>query len=394
MTDNRSWKHHQPVRIFSGALQNTLPAALQSLLPANNTALSAVVLLVTSAGFTRRGQTKKLAALVEPFKLVVIDDVTANPDLDKLDSWISQYTSQPVAAVLGLGGGSVMDSAKVLAAMLPLASKHSTPLHRLFREKKIHLPEQRLPMILIPTTAGTGSEVTPFATIWDHTHKQKYSLSGQSVYPDIALLDASLTLSLPADETLYSGLDALSHSLESLWNQHRTPISEAYAKQAIELLAEHFITVLTSPSDLVARQAMQTASLLAGLAISNTRTAIAHAISYPLTSHYGVPHGVACSFTLPALLEMVQSAAALPQLDATFTSAANLLQQLPLHQALHAHVSFAQIYRHTDEMFHPERAGNFILPFDSSQLTSLLQRSEVLLKKAPTPSALSAIIPL
>lgn len=387
------WTHYQPVRICNGALQDTLLPSLQLLLPSESITNLPCVLLVTSAGFTRRGLNTTLAEWIHPLQLVIIDNITANPDIDSLDSWISQYAAKSIAAVIGLGGGSAMDAAKALAIMLTSAQTQTAPLDKLFRKQDISQPTSRLPLILIPTTAGTGSEVTPFATIWDHKHKQKHSLSGQIVYPDVALLDANLTLSLPSDETLYSGLDALSHSLESLWNKHRTPISEACARQAIELLTEHFITALQSPANLTARQAMQTASMLAGLAISVTRTAIAHAISYPLTSHYAVPHGLACSFTLPALLEMIKQNNALPHLTVTLERASTLLQQLPLYQALQARVSFAQIYNRTDEMFHPERAGNFIMSFDALALTQLLQRSEFLLKTAKVPPALAAIIP-
>ncbi len=386
------WTHHQPVRICSGPLRQTLQPALRMLLSAEQIKAQAAVLLVTTAGFTKRGITAQLAEWLFPLPLLIIDEVTANPDIDSIDSWINQYATLQVAAVIGLGGGSAMDAAKAVALMLSQAETTPAPLDQLFRAKQISQPDSRLPLLLIPTTAGTGSEVTPFATIWDNKQKQKFSLSGPAVYPDVALLDASLTLSLPADETLYSGLDALSHSLESLWNKHRTPISEAYAQQAIALLARHFSTALTSPSDLAARQAMQTASLLAGLSISTTRTAIAHAISYPLTSHYAVPHGLACSFTLPALLEMVQASAELNHLQPTLGKASDLLRQLPLYQALLAKVDFTQIYSRTDEMFHPDRAANFILPFAAPDLIALLQRSEALLKTAPVPPELIALI--
>ncbi|WP_127021488.1 phosphonoacetaldehyde reductase [Rheinheimera mangrovi] len=393
MSVNNLWTHYQPVRICSGPLQQSLRSALQLVLPEQSSKAQTSVLLITTAGFTKRGVTAQLAEWLLPFQLLVIDQVTANPDIDSIDDWIEQYACYPVAAVIGLGGGSAMDAAKAMAVMLALAKAESSPLNKLFREKSIKQPNSRLPLLLIPTTAGTGSEVTPFATIWDNRHKQKYSLASDSVYPDVALLDASLTLSLPADETLYSGLDALSHSLESLWNKHSTPMSEAYAKQAIALLADHFITALLMPSNLEARQGMQTASLLAGLAISTTRTAIAHAISYPLTSHYALPHGLACSFTLPALLEMVQSSTNCAHLSSTLRLAQNLLQQLPLEQALQAKINFPQIYSHTNEMFHPDRAGNFIMPFAASDLTQLLQRTEVLLKTAQVSVELTALLP-
>lgn len=384
------WTHYQPVRIYTGSLQKQLRKALQQLLTEQQQPVK--LLLLTSAGFSRRGLTKQLGAWLAPHKVIVIDEVTANPDLDQVDQWLCQLAGQQITAVIGLGGGSVMDAAKAMAVLQPVAASHHAVLDSLFRQQNSSQPTSRLPLLLIPTTAGTGSEVTPFATLWDGRHKQKYSLSGAAVAPDAALLDANLTLSLPVDETLYSGLDTLSHSLESLWNRQRSPLSEAYARQAIELLNCNFITALTQPEKLTAREAMQSASLLAGLAISITRTAIAHSISYPLTSHYGLPHGVACSFTLPALIEQVQQSGLLPELSSSFNTAQQLLQQLPLQSVLAARVSFNQIQAHKAEMFHPDRAGNFILPFDATALQQLLERSEQLLKIAKVQPELTAAI--
>lgn len=390
MAEANIWSHYQPVRICSGPLKDSLQTCFKALLKENKPA--GTVLLVTTAGFTKRGNTAQLIQYLAPLSVVVLDEIKANPDIDSLDNWLKQYAAAPIAAVIGFGGGSVMDAAKTIAHMQPLARTHHTPLDLLFRTKQLNQPEHRLPLVLIPTTAGTGSEVTPFATIWDYQHKQKYSLSGSSVYPDFALLDASLTLALPADETLYSGLDALSHALESLWNHHRTPISEAYACQAIALLAQHFTDAISYPQNLKARQGMQTASLLAGLAISTTRTAIAHAISYPLTSYYTVPHGLACSFTLPALIELVLCADVLPQLTLPLQQANALLQRLPLAQALQDKVDFSQIYTKKAEMFHPDRAGNFILPFVLADLDQLLQHSETLLKTNKDSAELAALL--
>lgn len=148
-----------------------------------------------------------------------------------------------------------------------------------------------------------GRRGDPFATVWDHTANKKYSVTGDRTFPDYAILDPQLTLSLPEDETLYTALDTISHALESLWNKNRTVISETYALRALVLANEALPALLTAPEDLGQRERMQQASMLAGLAICTTRTAIAHAISYPMTLHYGVPHGLACSFTLPEILD-------------------------------------------------------------------------------------------
>ena len=182
-------------------------------------------------------------------------------------------------------------------------------------------------MTAIPTTSGTGAEVTPFATVWDHTNHKKHSLAGPHMYPRSALLDPSLTLSLPSEETLHTGLDATSHALESLWNHNRTPVSSVFAMRALSLIVDVLPSALEAPGDINHRSSMQEASLLAGLAISQTRTATAHAVSYPLTSHFDVPHGLACSFTLPVLL-----AANLPDLASEGLDEGVLLEVLTLLQ--------------------------------------------------------------
>ena len=125
--------------------------------------------------------------------------------------------------------------------------------------------------------------------------------------PDKILLDPQLTLTLPRDITLFPGLDATSHALESIWNKNADRASNEIAYEALSLISKSLPQVLKRPSDLEARSSMQIASLLAGISINRTRSAIAHSISYPLTSRYSVPHGIACSFTLPYLIDLVRS---------------------------------------------------------------------------------------
>lgn len=260
------------------------------------------VLLVTSPGFTSRGITNRVRSILVSKKLVVWDEVKPNPNLYDLDAASVLLSKKGIECVIGMGGGSAIDAAKVLATTL--ASPLSPSLAQVFRNKSTARWNQRLPLIAIPTTAGTGAEVTPFATIWDHIEHKKYSLAGDFVFPDTALLDSSLALTLGTKDTLFPALDTISHALESLWNKNCTPISRAFAFRALDLSNSALPIILGDPTNTQARADLQLSSVLAGMAISQTRTAIAHAISYPLTSTYGVPHGLACSFTLPALLKL------------------------------------------------------------------------------------------
>src|SRR5690606_30104611 len=149
--------------------------------------------------------------------------------------------------------------------------------------------------------AGTGSEVTPFSTIWDGQGAKKYSVATPRLFPQKALLFPELTGTLPWDVTVCTGLDALSQCLESVWNRRATPLTSAIATDGIRKIFQALPELKQNLGHLPSRQLMMEASLFSGLCISQTRTAMAHAVSYPLTAHFGTPHGIACSFTLPDL---------------------------------------------------------------------------------------------
>ena len=249
------------------------------------------------------------------------------------------------------------------------------PLTRSLRQEQAADWQEKLPLFVVPTTSGTGAEVTPFATVWDQRANKKYSVTGDHVIPDQVLLDPELTLSLPEQETLYTGLDAISHALESLWNVNRSPISSGFAIQALELAQTALPQVLKTPSDLQARRTMQEASVLAGMAISQTRTALAHSISYPLTSHYGVPHGLACSFTLPRLITTYLSEHSQCPEQALMLRLQKLLEGFHLDGHLAQYASKEQIFEVKDEMYHPDRAGNFICKVDKAEIDSILYSS-------------------
>lgn len=281
MSDSPHWHHCHPVRITSASLE-----AVRDHVQGKK------VLIVTTPGFVRRGVVDRLKDILAPHRVSVWDGVRPNPDVQDLDRAADTLRHHHIDNVIGLGGGSAVDAAKVLATTLPNAT--SPTLSQIFREPCAVTWGARLPLIAIPTTSGTGAEVTPFATVWDHERHAKYSLTGDFMYPDLALLDASLTLTLGTEDTLYPALDAISHALESLWNRNRTPITTLYAYSALERSTVALPIALSDPANWSARSDLQNASLFAGLAISHTRTAIAHAISYPLTTHFGVPHGLAC----------------------------------------------------------------------------------------------------
>jgi len=255
-------------------------------------------LVITFKENVRRLELEKICNPAGMFTAVV-----NNPSFTSCQEAIDFSRSDSFDCVIAFGGGSVMDTAKAVMASL------GTGQFKLADLLNIKQPfPHRIPAIFIPTTHGTSSEVTMWATIWNRQNKKKYSLMHLELYPDIAILDGSLTLSLPPTISLSTTLDALSHSFESIWNKNANPQSTQYAIQAIGLILENVDGLKLDFANIQIRRKLLKASNIAGLAFSNTKTAAAHSISYPLTSHYNIPHGIAASMPLLPLIEINQNA--------------------------------------------------------------------------------------
>ncbi|MGJ8681857.1 phosphonoacetaldehyde reductase [Paraglaciecola sp.] len=325
------------------------------------------VLLVTSKGFSQKGIIDRFKQLLGDQRLVVFDSVKPNPDKAFLIASYADINKQNIKNVIALGGGSVLDSAKVFSAMLGYPNIF---LDKLFQRKDLVCKTN---LICIPTTAGTGAEVTPFATVWDTQLKIKHSLYG--IKASSAILDPSLTLTLPYIQTLYPALDTLSHGLESLWNKASNEETEKWAKQAIEDVCEYLPLALSSPLDSIARAKLASASTCAGIAISETKTALAHALSYPLTLHYGVPHGLACSVSLIAIIERF-GAAELNLTSHLADRVCELCKLLKINLMLEEYVDWQTLIQEFDTAIDPSRAGNFIHEVDARLVSDLLLRSQ------------------
>lgn len=234
---------------------------------------------------------------------VVVRDVEPNPSFVGLRVACRSFgaAAQAPGAIVALGGGSVIDTAKVLASSGGDFARVQAYLEgRGGAETLLDLP-----IIAVPTTSGTGSEVTCWATVWDTEAKKKYSLARPNLYPEHAILDPELTLRVPRALTLSTGLDALSHALESIWNVNANPVSANHAVFAAGEMLAALPQLLDRLDALSLRARAARASLSAGLAFSNTKTALAHSLSYYLTLHHGTVHGIACSFSLPAVMRGV-----------------------------------------------------------------------------------------
>jgi phosphonate metabolism-associated iron-containing alcohol dehydrogenase len=203
------------------------------------------------------------------------------------------------AVLVGVGGGTTLDLAKVLRCRA--SDGNFEAVVAALRGQAAWPSLQLAPLWLLPTTAGTGSEVTRWATVWDTDTDPaaKRSLDEPWGYAQRAFVDPALTLSCPPGVTRDTALDALAHALEALWNRHANPVSSRLAVAAARSVIRHLPALLDRPRDLALRTRIALASLQAGLAFSQTRTALAHALSYELTLEQGVPHGLACAIWLP-----------------------------------------------------------------------------------------------
>lgn len=286
--------YHNPVSIQCGrGSLEQLPAILDG----------RHVIVVTFPEARGLGLISRLETLLGDQLISVIEQVQPNPDVAQLAGLYDRFwqTADKCEAIVAVGGGSAIDTAKAL--MVGTASGQFSELIGLLSKGKPFTPADVKPLIAVPTTAGTGSEVTPWATIWDAASQKKYSLHLDVTWPEAAIVDPELMLSVPHGTTVSTGLDALSHALESIWNVNANPISDALAVSAVEDIFDCLPKLMRNLDDIDLRERMSLAALKAGLAFSNTKTALAHSISYEMTLRHGLAHGIACSFTLPLVLE-------------------------------------------------------------------------------------------
>jgi phosphonate metabolism-associated iron-containing alcohol dehydrogenase len=198
--------------------------------------------------------------------------------------------------IITVGGGTIIDSGKAAA----LLAKHAGSIEDFLTKKKA-IKNPGVPLVAVPTTAGTGTEVTPFTVIWDTKKRKKHGLTSSWLYPKFAVVDPQLTKHLPPDVTAYTGMDALTQAIEAYWSKNHNSISDVFALRAVKLAMDNLAVAVNQPKA-KSREAMSLASLMAGLAFSNTKTTICHAVSYPITARWEVPHGHAVALTLPAFV--------------------------------------------------------------------------------------------
>lgn len=376
------WTHQNPVLIHFGRSCRKL---LSELLAGRRT-----LIVCSLRGRQQLESDPLLSQILRVAKSVVwMDQVETNPDIRRLQDQAKVLLDAQVDGVVAFGGGSAIDSAKVISlALSPVARQHSL---RGLLDVAARLPAgSSLPLYALPTTAGTGSEVTPYATVWDHAEYRKLSFAGPAVYPHTAFVDPDLSDSVPLNSTLHAGLDAINQAAESIWSRNMTPMTEMLAHRALKLGMEALPRLLNDMGDPNLRDTMAEVSLLAGLAISQTRTSLCHSISYPMTAHFGVPHGLACAFTMPAVLRhnLTADDGRLERLAGVFSGgeAGKTAEMLIQFDALNQELKVAERVRELvgsleelislrKQMATPGRSDNIFVKINDKELKSVLTRA-------------------
>ena len=255
---------------------------------------NSIFLVTGGASYELSGAKSAVEPLLSGFRITRFSDFEVNPKLTDIERGIDIFREADCDLVIAIGGGSVMDVAKSINV---LAANDGKPED--YINKKATIENRGKVLVGIPTTSGSGSEATKFAVIY--IDKTKYSLEHELVLPDYAIVDPQLTVSLPKGITASTGMDALSQAVESYWCVNSNDESKDYAREAIKLVMGNLSDAVNNPSE-VSREAMARAAHLAGKAINISKTTASHAISYPITSYFSIPHGHAVALTVGQML--------------------------------------------------------------------------------------------
>jgi len=257
------------------------------------------VLVITGASSKRNGALNDVLEALHGKEVVVFNRIKENPDLSLVESVRQEFQNYNPDFILAIGGGSAMDCAKAIAVLLENQSLVVSDLFNPLRYSKAK------PVVCVSTTSGSGSKVTPYSVLVVDGRKKGFA--HEAVVPKVAFIDYRYSLTLDHDVTLSTGLDALSHAVESFLSLKSDPLTEQISLQALKLAKENLPRVLQSPNELEFRKNMAVASVMAGMVISHTGTTISHAMGNPLTTEKGLKHGVAASLSLPFCLELYES---------------------------------------------------------------------------------------
>lgn len=297
-------EYYNPVHVLAGkGALAALGAHLKETFPEG----SAVLLLTRGLDFSQSPVHEVLRNSLSAFTVREEPFIVSNPDVEDVAALMKKVRDQQYDLIVACGGGSVMDAAKTLAIALHQDLDSADDLRQMIKNGT-YGKGPFTPWVGIPTTAGTGSETTPWATIWDREMECKMSCTHPHNFAAFAVVDPACTLTCPLGLTVSSALDAMAHATESFWSRHATEVTQQFSLLAIRLIRDHLGELAAHPSDEHLREIIGKASLYAGLAFSNTRTTVCHSVSYPITEKFGVPHGTAVALTVGDFLAFNKSA--------------------------------------------------------------------------------------
>ena len=297
MTDRKEedmkWYYEQPVKIFFGDHRIN---ELENIIKKEQYKKG---ILVTSTHFIKNGFAGELLDQKKLKLSDIFSGFSPNPDVEEVDQLGRHLRKEKIDFIVAVGGGSVIDGAK--AASVLIEEQTSITKYHHTGEK---VPKKHLPLIAIPTTAGTGSEVTNVAVLTNRKRKIKAPIASESFYPQYAIVDPTLTYSMTSKLTASTGIDVLCHAIEGYWSRNHQPICDVMAVYAAKLVLKYLRIAYKDPNNQVAREKMAAASLIAGLAFGQPKTTASHACSFPLTNLYQIPHGEACGLTLDFFIRL------------------------------------------------------------------------------------------
>ncbi|KKS41650.1 MAG: Iron-containing alcohol dehydrogenase [Candidatus Gottesmanbacteria bacterium GW2011_GWB1_43_11] len=337
-------------------------------------------LLVCGEHFKKSDDYRQVISNLKETPIDVYNEKIKRSDFSTINRIVTYCRKYRYEAIIAIGGGSVLDTAKCAAIL----TTHKGLIEEYLVSKSKKITAKGLLYIAIPTTAGTGTEVTPWATVWGD-NKRKYSLYSKGfMFPAIAIVDSHLTDSLNQKDTATSGMDALCQAIEAYWNKHHNRQSDIYALEAISVIRTNLENAVRNPTKKI-RDRMAWGSFMQGLAFSNTQTTICHAVSYPLTARWGVTHGQATSVTLPSFMRGIIPALPknrqkhlLSALNAhTPALGANVVEQLMIRIGLKIKLSALGITKENinviiEDSFYTNRVNNIPLQYDKQRLKRFL----------------------
>lgn len=282
------WEFNLPVKlVFGSGKRNDLAKYIDEIGGSRG-------VLVCGNSFCKNGVADEFLRLGGGKIVEIFSDIRPNPTTDNVNDCVRLMREVDADFAVALGGGSPMDCCKAACA-IARGDDNIEPYHSSLKPISA---KEAIPMIAVTTTSGTASEVTNISVLTDINQNLKQPMNDPAMYPKIAVIDPELTLTVPPQVTASTGLDVLSHAIESYWSTLNQPICSACSIYAARLVFEWLEKAYTEPENLTAREKMAEASIVAGVAFSHPRTTGSHACSFPLTNIYGIPHGEACVFTL------------------------------------------------------------------------------------------------